>query len=113
MWASKPGEAEMPDEEPPDQALGEERVSVIEACVHEHVEIVLAATEEPLQRLEAAVAAAEDAEEPSRGLEILLTQIVDLEVGSRAIVSNLQGDPVLVRFLWEHEQFRDLMEREH
>jgi len=74
-------------------------------------EIVLAAAETELARLEAVVAAAEL--EPSReqARDRLLEGMVDLCVGGRRRVSTILSDPVVDGFFVEHDQFRDVMRR--
>jgi AcrR family transcriptional regulator len=74
-------------------------------------EIVLAVAESELARLEEAVEAAEA--EPSRleGRRVLLAQVVDMAVERRRMASALQGDPVMIRLLGEHEPFQQLMAR--
>ena len=42
---------------------------------------------------------------------MLLTHVIDLAVERRHMVTTLQGDPVVIRLLAEHEPFRLLMER--
>jgi AcrR family transcriptional regulator len=77
-------------------------------------EIVLAVAAQELGRLEAALDTAERAEaEGSReaGLEVLLAEVVDLAVTRRGMVGFLQSDPVVVRFLAEHEPFQEVMAR--
>ena len=44
-------------------------------------------------------------------MSVLLTQVIDLAVERRRIVSTLQHDPVIVRLLAKHEPFRGLMDR--
>jgi AcrR family transcriptional regulator len=76
-------------------------------------EIVLAAAEADLARLEEALDAAEAEECRPQALDVLLTQLIDLAVEHRRMVSILQSDPVMVRLLAEHEPFRELMDRLH
>ena len=73
-------------------------------------EIVLAAAEAGMDRLEATLEAAE-AEEGPEVLDVLLGRLIDLAVDHRRMVGILQGDPVMVRLLVEHEPFRLLMQR--
>ncbi len=74
-------------------------------------EIVFAAIEVEMVKVEAALEAAEaDALSP-RGRELVLTQVIDLAVERRRMVSAVQNDPVVVRFLANHEPFRQLMDR--
>jgi AcrR family transcriptional regulator len=76
-------------------------------------EIVIAAAEVDLARLEQAIDAAEAAENRPQALEVLLARLVDLAVEHRGMVSMLQNDPVMVRLVAEHEPFRELMDRLH
>ena len=74
-------------------------------------EIVFAAVEVELVKLETALDAAEAEESPPRARELVLTQVIDLAVERRRMVSVVQHDPVVVRFLAKHEPFRQLMDR--
>ncbi|WP_319452193.1 MULTISPECIES: helix-turn-helix domain-containing protein [unclassified Mycobacterium] len=77
-------------------------------------EIVVAVTEMQLARLEEALEAAEAAEAEgnrARGRELLLTRVIELAVENRRIVSVLQFDPVVIRFLGEHTPFHEFLER--
>jgi AcrR family transcriptional regulator len=74
-------------------------------------EIVLAVAEVVLAGLEAALASAEAERSPSRALEVLISRMVDLAVEHRQMAGILQRDPVMLRFLEEHEPFRKVMER--
>jgi AcrR family transcriptional regulator len=73
--------------------------------------IVVAAVEVELGKLEEALDAAEAAEHDPRALETLLTQVIDLAVGRRRMVSTLEHDPVVVRLLAKHRPFQVFMER--
>ncbi len=75
-------------------------------------ELVLAAAEVDLIGLQTALDAAEAEGLPQARLEVL-TRVVVLAVERRRMVSAFQRDPVMVRFLAEHEPFRQLMERLH
>lgn len=74
-------------------------------------EIVLAVAEVILTRLEAAVSAAEAQRSRSRAREVLIAHMIDLAVERRRMASVLQRDPVMLRFLDEHEPFRRVMVR--
>jgi AcrR family transcriptional regulator len=74
-------------------------------------EIVLAVAEVILTRLEAAVTAAEAERSRSRARQVLIAQMIDLAVERRRMASVLQRDPVMLRFLDEHEPFRRVMVR--
>lgn len=77
-------------------------------------EIVLAAAEQELARLEEALDVAEQAAAAGsreQGLEVLLAEVVDLAVARRRMVSIMQNDPVMARFLADHEPFEAIMTR--
>jgi AcrR family transcriptional regulator len=74
-------------------------------------EIVLAVAESVLTRLKAAVTAAEAERPRSRAREVLVAEMVSLAVERRRMAGILQRDPVMLRFLDEHEPFRHVMER--
>jgi len=74
-------------------------------------EIILAATEVVLAGIARAVHAAEAERSRSRARDVLIGQMIDLAVERRRVVSILQRDPIMVRFLEEHEPFRRVMER--
>ncbi len=74
-------------------------------------DIVLAAIEVELVKLETTLDAAENAEDVQRGRELVLAQVIDLAVERRTMVSAVQHDPVVVRLLAKHEPFRELMDR--
>lgn len=74
-------------------------------------EIVLAVAQVVLAGLEAAVIAAEAERSRSRAREVLIAHMIDLAVERRHMASVLQRDPVMLRFLEEHEPFRRVMER--
>jgi AcrR family transcriptional regulator len=74
-------------------------------------EIVLAVAEVVLGGLEEAVDAAEAERSRARARELLVARMVDLAVAQRHMAGVLQRDPVMLRFLEEHEPFRRVMER--
>jgi AcrR family transcriptional regulator len=74
-------------------------------------EIIIAVTERELAKLEDALAAAEAEEWRPRARELLLTRVIDLAIKQRRLVSVLQFDPVIVRFLAEHEPFLHFINR--
>jgi AcrR family transcriptional regulator len=76
-------------------------------------EIVIAAAEADMARLEAAIEEAEAEERHPEAVQVLLTELIDLAVDHRRMVTMLQNDPVMVRLLNEHEPFRRLMDRLH
>jgi AcrR family transcriptional regulator len=72
-------------------------------------EIILAVAEVVLAGLEAAVTAAEAERSGSRAREVLTAAMIDLAVERRRMAGVLQRDPVMLRFLEEHEPFRRVM----
>ncbi|HEY6790305.1 MAG TPA: helix-turn-helix domain-containing protein [Trebonia sp.] len=75
-------------------------------------EIVIATAQAELDRLEAAIDAAEATSGgPDCVREVLVTRIVALAVERRRMESTLTGDPVLIRFFASYEPFRVLMGR--
>ena len=74
-------------------------------------EIVFAAIEVELAKVEAALDAAAAEASPERARELVLAQVIDLAVQRRTMVSAVQHDPVVIRFLANHEPFRALMDR--
>jgi AcrR family transcriptional regulator len=74
-------------------------------------EIVIAAAEAELARLEAAMDAAESEPNAERARDALLAGIVNLAVERRRMESTLVGDPVLVRFFAHYEPFKRVMDR--
>jgi len=73
--------------------------------------IVIGALEVQLGGLEEALEAAESGEPAPAALDRLLTEVIDLAVERRRIVSTLLHDPVIVRVLEFHEPFQQFMER--
>ena len=74
-------------------------------------EIILAVAQMLLAHLEAAVTAADAERSRSRAREVLIAQMIDLAVERRRWAGVLQRDPVMLRFLDEHQPFRRVMER--
>lgn len=74
-------------------------------------EIVLAVAQVVLTGLEVAVTAAEAERSRSRAREVLIAHMIDRAVEHRRLAGILQRDPVMLRFLQEHEPFRRVMER--
>jgi alkanesulfonate monooxygenase SsuD/methylene tetrahydromethanopterin reductase-like flavin-dependent oxidoreductase (luciferase family) len=64
-----------------------------------------------LAGLRAAVTAAEAQRSRSRAREALVARMIDLAVDGRRMAGVLQRDPVMLRFLDEHERFRGVMQR--
>jgi AcrR family transcriptional regulator len=90
-------------------------IGVTKAAVYHHYktkdEIVLAVGTVILTRLDAAVTAAEAERSRSRARELLVGEMIALAVERRRVAGVLQRDPVMLRFLEEHEPFRRVMER--
>jgi AcrR family transcriptional regulator len=74
-------------------------------------EIVLAAAQTELGRLEAVLDTAEAEPTPARAREVLVSRIVDLTIESRRTMTPILSDPVIIRFFAEHEQLRRVMDR--
>jgi AcrR family transcriptional regulator len=74
-------------------------------------EIVLAVAQVVLAGLEAALTVAESEPSRSRAREVLIAEMIGLAVERRRMAAVLQRDPVMLRFLEEHEPFRRVMER--
>ena len=74
-------------------------------------QIVVAAAEDELARVIAAMDAAEAEPDPARVRDALLTGIVDLAVARRRMESTLTGDPVINRFYAHYEPFHRVMRR--
>jgi AcrR family transcriptional regulator len=74
-------------------------------------EIILAVAESVLARLEAAVVAAEAERSSARAREVLIAGMIDAAVEQRRMAGILQRDPVMLRFLDDHEPFRRVMAR--
>jgi AcrR family transcriptional regulator len=90
-------------------------IGVTKAAVYHHYntrdEIILAVAEVVLEGLEAAVEAAESERSRARARDLLIARMVDLAVETRGMAGVIQRDPVMLRFLEEHEPFRHVMER--
>src|SRR5262245_14509216 len=74
-------------------------------------EIILAVAGLDMPRLEAALDAAEAEPDRSRALAVLLTGLIALAGDRGGTTGTYQGDPVMVRFVSEHEPFRQAMNR--
>ncbi len=74
-------------------------------------EIILAAAEDELAKLEAVVRAAEAERSSARARETLVNGIVDLAVAHRRTMSTILNDPVIYRFFTDHDAFRRVMDR--
>ncbi|MGH9029694.1 MAG: TetR/AcrR family transcriptional regulator [Acidimicrobiales bacterium] len=74
-------------------------------------EIVIAVAEAELDKVEAAIGAAESEPNRDRARDVLVTRMVDLGVAGRHMESALVGDPVIVRFFAGHKRHRQVMGR--
>lgn len=74
-------------------------------------EIVLAAAEAELARLEAVVESAEAETSRTRARQVLLAGIVDLAVERRRTVNVILSDPVVLRFFSGHERYLSVLDR--
>jgi AcrR family transcriptional regulator len=92
-----------------------DEIGVTKAAVYHQYktkdEIILAAAEAELARLEAVIDAAETESSPKRARDALITGMVDLAVDRRRTTSTILSDPVIVGFFAEHETFREVMHR--
>jgi AcrR family transcriptional regulator len=92
-----------------------DHIGVTKAAVYHQYntkdEIILAAAETELARVEAVVAAAETERSRTRARDVLLTGMIDLAVESRRTMSTILTDPVIGGFFADHETFRDVMHR--
>jgi AcrR family transcriptional regulator len=74
-------------------------------------QIVLAAAEVELARLDGVIVAAESQSTSRRARTVLIEGIVDLTVERRRTVNTILSDPVVVGFFAEHATWRDVMQR--
>lgn len=92
-----------------------DEIGVTKAAVYHQYqtkdEIILAAAEAELKRLEAVIVAAETEPTRKRARDVLVAGIVDLAVEGRRTVSTILSDPVIVGFFAEHKEFRSVMLR--
>jgi AcrR family transcriptional regulator len=92
-----------------------DEIGVTKAAVYHQYktkdEIVLAAAESELWRLEAVVAVAENESSPKRSRDSLISGIVDLAIDRGRSASTVLSDPVIAGFFADHEDFRDVMHR--
>jgi AcrR family transcriptional regulator len=93
-----------------------DEIGVTKAAVYHQYktkdEIVLAAAEAELARLEAVIDAADTVPSRKRARDVLIAGLVDLAVDRRRMVSTILSDPVIVGFFTEHETFRHVMDRQ-
>jgi AcrR family transcriptional regulator len=92
-----------------------DEIGVSKAAVYQQYNtkdgIILAVAQFVLARLDVAATAAEAERSRARAREVLIAHMIDLAVESRRMAGILQQDPVMLRFLDEHEPFRRVMER--
>ena len=92
-----------------------DKIGVTKAAVYHQYqtkeEIVLAAAEDELARLQAVIETAEAEPTRKRARDTLVTGIIDLAVESRHTVSTILSDPAIVGFFAEHKTYRDVMYR--
>jgi AcrR family transcriptional regulator len=92
-----------------------DEIGVTKAAVYHQYptkdEIVIAAAEAELAMLDGVVAAAEAEPTPRRARDALVVGMVDLTIERRRKVATILGDPMVIKFFTEHEQFRDVMHR--
>ena len=74
-------------------------------------DIVLAVAEVELQRLEEVLEAAEAAGSTAEARDTVLRRVIDVAIERRGAVSAIENDPVIIRFLGEHEPFQQLIVR--
>jgi AcrR family transcriptional regulator len=96
-------------------AMIADEIGVTKAAVYHQFrtkeEIVLAAAEAELARLEAVIDAAEAEPTRERARDALVTGMVELTVERRRTVSTILSDPVIAGFFTVHEPFRRIMDR--
>jgi AcrR family transcriptional regulator len=92
-----------------------DEIGVTKAAVYHQYrtkdEIVLAAAEAELARLDGVIRSAEAERSRKRARDVLITGMVDLAVDGRRTVSTILGDPVIAGFFAQHERFADVMQR--
>ncbi|MBV8691957.1 MAG: TetR/AcrR family transcriptional regulator [Actinobacteria bacterium] len=92
-----------------------DEIGVTKAAVYHQYntkdEIVLAAAETELARLEAVVEVAERAPSAKAARDALVEGMVDLAVEGRRTVGSILNDPVIVGFFEDHAPFRRVMTR--
>ena len=92
-----------------------DEIGVTKAAVYHQYktkdEIILAAAESELRRLEAVIEVAENETSPKRARDSLIAGIVDLAIDRGRSTSTILSDPVIVGFFADHDEFRDVMHR--
>ncbi|AHH19464.1 putative transcriptional regulator, TetR family [Nocardia nova SH22a] len=74
-------------------------------------DIVSAVAETEMARLEAALSESQTYDGATAARDALLVRVIDIAVQRRRLYSVMQNDPYMARFLAEHAEFRQLMER--
>ena len=74
-------------------------------------EIILAAAEDELARLEVVIDVAEAERSQRRARDALVTGIVDIAVEHRHTASTILNDPAIVGYFAKHQPFRRVMDR--
>ena len=92
-----------------------DEIGVTKAAVYHQYktkdQIVLAAAESELRRLEVIIEAAEGESSAKRARDSLIAGIVDLAIDRGRTASTILSDPVIVGFFADHGKFRDVMHR--
>lgn len=90
-------------------------VGVTKAAVYHQYnsksQIVLAAAEAELARLEAVIESAELEPTPAKARKRLVAGMVDLAVSRRRTAGTILSDPVIISFFTDHDSFRQVMDR--
>jgi AcrR family transcriptional regulator len=92
-----------------------DEIGVTKAAVYHQYktkdEIILAAAESELKRLEAVIKVAEKESSRKRARDSLVAGIVDLAVDRGRSASTILSDPVIIGFFADHDGFRNVMHR--
>ncbi len=92
-----------------------DEIGVTKAAVYHQYkskdEIVLAAAESELRRLEVIIEAAEGESSAKQARDSLIAGIVDLAIDRGRTASTILSDPAIVGFFADHGTFRDVMHR--
>jgi AcrR family transcriptional regulator len=92
-----------------------DEVGVTKAAVYHQYQtkdqIIVAAAEAELARLDAVITTAEAEASPKRARDALLAGIIDLAIERRRTVGTLLNDPVIAAFFADHASFRAVMHR--
>ena len=92
-----------------------DEIGVTKAAVYHQYktkdEIILAAAESELRRLEVVIEVAENEPSSKRARNSLIAGVVDLAIDRGRSTSTILSDPVIVGFFADHDEFRDVMHR--